>query len=200
MNYNGFLILTDIDGTLTPRAGEVSKENADAIEYFKENGGLFTFATGRMPDYLSRFPFRANAPIVTTNGTLVCDGEGNTLWEKTMPAEECTEVLRHVVANQTGVQTIQRCFKGEDALKIEFLPPKESLESAQKHLIAGHFLPLQRLPVGLVDEIIALQYCFRRFQSKASQGLAESDVLCLLEIQNGIVQIQKQKLKHFSFS
>ena len=129
MNYNGFLILTDIDGTLTPRAGEVSKENADAIEYFKENGGLFTFATGRMPEYLTRFPFRANAPIVTTNGTLMCDGEGNTLWEKTMPAEKCTEVLRHVVANQTGVQTIQRCFKGEDALKIEFLPPKESLES-----------------------------------------------------------------------
>ena len=129
MNYNGFLILTDIDGTLTPRAGEVSKENADAIEHFKKNGGLFTFATGRMPDYLSRFPFRANAPIVTTNGTLVCDGEGNTLWEKTMDVEDCTEVLRHIIANHTGLTTVQRCFKGEGEMKIDFLPPVERLAS-----------------------------------------------------------------------
>ena len=89
MNYNGYLILTDIDGTLTPRAGEVSAENAEAIEYFKKNGGLFTFATGRMPEYLSRFPFRANAPIVTINGTLICDGEENTLWQKPMAAKDC---------------------------------------------------------------------------------------------------------------
>ena len=129
MNYNGYLILTDIDGTLTPRAGEVTKENTDAIEYFKENGGLFTFATGRMPEYLSRFPFRANAPIVTTNGTLMCDGDGNTLWKKTMSAKECTEVLRHIVENHAGVKTVQRCFEGAEELKIEFLPPMESLAS-----------------------------------------------------------------------
>ena len=129
MNYNGYLILTDIDGTLTPRAGEVTKENTDAIEYFKKNGGLFTFATGRMPEYLSRFPFRANAPIVTTNGTLMCDGDGNTLWKKTMPAEDCTEVLRHIVANHTGVKTVQRCFERAEELNIEFLPPMESLAS-----------------------------------------------------------------------
>ena len=129
MNYNGYLILTDIDGTLTPRAGEVTKENTDAIEYFKENGGLFTFATGRIPEYLSRFPFRANAPIVTTNGTLMCDGDGNTLWKKTMPVEDCKEVLRHIVENHAGVKTVQRCFEGAEELKIEFLPPMESLAS-----------------------------------------------------------------------
>lgn len=129
MNYNGYLILTDIDGTLTPRAGEVTKENTDAIEYFKENGGLFTFATGRIPEYLSRFPFRANAPIVTTNGTLMCDGDGNTLWKKTMSAKDCTEVLRHIVENHAGVKTVQRCFEGAEELKIEFLPPMESLAS-----------------------------------------------------------------------
>lgn len=129
MNYNGFLILTDIDGTLTPRAGEVSKENTDAIEYFKENGGLFTFATGRIPEYLTRFPFRANAPIVTTNGTLMCDGDGNTLWKKTMPVEDCTEVLRHILESHTGVKTVQRCFEGAEEMKIEFLPPRESLAS-----------------------------------------------------------------------
>ena len=129
MNYNGFLILTDIDGTLTPRAGEVTPENTDASEYFKKNGGLFTFATGRMPEYLSRFPFRANAPIVTTNGTLMCDCDGNTLWKKTMSTEDCTEVIRHIIAHHTGIQTVQRCFEGPEGMKIEFLPPVESLST-----------------------------------------------------------------------
>lgn len=129
MNYNGFLILTDIDGTLTPRAGEVAPENTEAIEYFKANGGLFTFATGRMPEYLSRFPFRANAPIVTTNGTLMCDGNGKTLWEKTMGTEECTEILRRIVDRHPGVTTVQRCYNRNGELIIEFLPPQESLRS-----------------------------------------------------------------------
>lgn len=129
MNYNGFLILTDIDGTLTPRAGEVAPENTDAIEYFKANGGLFTFATGRMPDYLSRFPFRANAPIVTTNGTLMCDENGKILWEKTMTTKVCSEVLRHILAHHPGVKTVQRCSSHAGELHIEFLPPKESLLS-----------------------------------------------------------------------
>ncbi len=129
MNYDGYLILTDIDGTLTPRAGEVSAENAEAIEYFKANGGLFTFATGRMPEYLSRFPFRANAPVVTTNGTLICDGNGKTLWQKTMPTEVCTPVIRRILDRHPGVKTVQRCSQHPDRLMIEFLPPAESLLS-----------------------------------------------------------------------
>ena len=127
MNYNGYLILTDIDGTLTPRAGEVSTENTEAIEYFKANGGLFTFATGRMPDYLSRFPFQANAPIVTTNGTLICDGEGKILWQKTMTKEACIPVIRRIIDCHPGVKTIQRCSETPERLSIEFLPPAESL-------------------------------------------------------------------------
>lgn len=127
MNYNGYLILTDIDGTLTPRAGEVSAENAEAIEYFKKNGGLFTFATGRMPEYLSRFPFRANAPIVTINGTLICDGEGRTLWQKPMAAKDCIPVIRHILDRYPCVKTVQRCSQHPDRLAIDFLPPEESL-------------------------------------------------------------------------
>ena len=51
--FNGILICTDLDGTLLDNEKHVSKENIEAIEYFKKNGGLFTFLTGRMPFYLS---------------------------------------------------------------------------------------------------------------------------------------------------
>ena len=47
--FDGILICTDLDGTLLRKDKSVSKENIEAIEYFKKEGGLFTFVTGRMP-------------------------------------------------------------------------------------------------------------------------------------------------------
>ena len=38
--FEGILICTDLDGTLLKNDKSVSKENIDAINYFKENGGL----------------------------------------------------------------------------------------------------------------------------------------------------------------
>ena len=43
------LFCTDLDGTLYNDEKTVSKQNLDAIEYFKSEGGLFTFITGRVP-------------------------------------------------------------------------------------------------------------------------------------------------------
>ena len=52
--FEGCLICTDLDGTLFRSDKTVSKENIDAIEYFKSEGGYFTFVTGRMPFFSMR--------------------------------------------------------------------------------------------------------------------------------------------------
>ena len=49
--FDGILICTDLDGTLLANDKSISDENLRAIEYFKENGGYFTFVTGRTPFY-----------------------------------------------------------------------------------------------------------------------------------------------------
>ena len=49
--FDGYLICTDLDGTLYRNDKTVSAENREAIEYFKREGGYFTFVTGRMPYY-----------------------------------------------------------------------------------------------------------------------------------------------------
>ena len=36
--FKGYLILSDIDGTLTNDRGQISAENAAAIRYFQEEG------------------------------------------------------------------------------------------------------------------------------------------------------------------
>ena len=47
--FDGILLCTDLDDTLLTTDKRVSDENSKAIEYFKSEGGLFTFATGRVP-------------------------------------------------------------------------------------------------------------------------------------------------------
>ena len=46
--FDGILLCTDLDETLLTTDKKVSKENYDAIEYFKKEGGKFTFITGRV--------------------------------------------------------------------------------------------------------------------------------------------------------
>lgn len=45
--FEGILFCTDIDGTLLNDNKEVSKGNSEAIEYFKNEGGLFTFVRSK---------------------------------------------------------------------------------------------------------------------------------------------------------
>lgn len=47
--FDGYLLGTDLDGTLLKGDKSVSAENLDAIEYFKKEGGVFTMFTGRLP-------------------------------------------------------------------------------------------------------------------------------------------------------
>ena len=49
--FDGILLCTDLDGTLFSSDGSLSAENKEAIEYFKREGGYFTFITGRLPHY-----------------------------------------------------------------------------------------------------------------------------------------------------
>ena len=41
--FSGILLCTDLDGTVLDSNKNVSKENLDAIEYFKSEGGLYIY-------------------------------------------------------------------------------------------------------------------------------------------------------------
>jgi len=73
--FSGILLCSDLDDTLLTTDKRVSDENKKAIEYFKDNGGIFTFATGRIP-YGAKIMLRyiqPNAPMICFNGAGIYD-------------------------------------------------------------------------------------------------------------------------------
>ena len=73
--YDGYLILADYDGTLADRNGLVSAENVEAIRYFQSQGGYFTIASGRSPDFIRDVAKNVplNAPVIALNGGVIVD-------------------------------------------------------------------------------------------------------------------------------
>lgn len=77
------LFCTDLDGTLYSSDKTVSKQNLDAIEYFKSEGGLFTFITGRTPSTSQHVydTIKPNAPFGCFNGAGIYDiDEDKLIW------------------------------------------------------------------------------------------------------------------------
>lgn len=88
--FDGILICSDLDGTLLRDDKTVSKENMDAISYYKSEGGLFTFITGRMP-LISEDIYKTvepNAPFGCINGGGIYDHRKKEyVWMATLPRE-----------------------------------------------------------------------------------------------------------------
>jgi HAD superfamily hydrolase (TIGR01484 family) len=70
--FSGLLICSDFDGTVA-RKGVVTPQNAEAIRYFQDHGGLFTLATGRSLGMLSdnHGDFICNTSLVAMNGAVL---------------------------------------------------------------------------------------------------------------------------------
>ena len=96
--FAGILFCTDIDGTLLNKERQLPKENVDAIEYFKSEGGLFTFITGRPPQSANRIynMIKSNAPYGCINGGGVYDPvKQEYLWHCTL-SRDALEMVAEV--------------------------------------------------------------------------------------------------------
>lgn len=131
--FEEILITTDLDGTLLRNDTSISRENLEAIEYFKENGGFFTIVTGRPPVIVGKIyeTVRPNAPIGCYNGGGIYDmKKGEYLWKLELPRKALTlvEYIDEVMPDMS----IQLCgFENCYFCKMN--------ESMEKHLVLGGF-------------------------------------------------------------
>ena len=111
--FDGILMCTDLDGTLLKNDKTISRENIEAIEYFKREGGYFTFVTGRMPFYVSYIfdAINPNVPFGCINGGGLYDGsKGEYVWTEVMP-ESVLELVKCIDDNfdEVGIQVNTFC-------------------------------------------------------------------------------------------
>jgi len=137
--FDGILICTDLDNTLLTTDKRVSEENSKAIEYFKSEGGFFTFATGRVANgarVILDF-IKPNAPVIVFNGAAIYDFEKDRyLWKKPL-TPDAIEVVEFID------KSLPHCGIGVYCSDISYFP-KES-----KH--TERYRQIMRLPDNHVD-------------------------------------------------
>ncbi|NHN28529.1 Cof-type HAD-IIB family hydrolase [Paenibacillus agricola] len=85
--FKGYMLVTDMDGTLLNSSKTISPENLEAIQRFVAQGGLFTLATGRITSSAKRFADQLpiNAPAILYNGAVIHDyAKGVDVWQRTL--------------------------------------------------------------------------------------------------------------------
>ena len=101
--FDNTVIVTDLDGTLLTDSKRPGERNLAAIEYFKQNGGHFAIATGRVAalaeDSIPELPKLVNMLSVTSNGSLLYDFRtGEAPFVHTMDYELIKEIVDFVHA------------------------------------------------------------------------------------------------------
>lgn len=95
--FDGYLICSDVDGTF--HMGDTIAANSEAVKYFTDNGGRFTFATGRTVEYLYRPDLHdiINAPACLFNGSVVYDYQSEKLLREKRVNFCLGELLTHIL-------------------------------------------------------------------------------------------------------
>ena len=110
--FENIFIASDLDGTFFGSKTYLVERNLEKIKYFCENGGCFTFATGRLPMFM-RKPIPnpeniVNFPAVTGNGTCLFDYQiGKAVKEHFIDASLLAEVENFLI-KETGFEAAIR--------------------------------------------------------------------------------------------
>lgn len=107
--FEGILFCTDLDGTLYTTDKKVSEQNASAIEYFKSEGGVFTFITGRAASTSEEIyrTIKPNAPFGCFNGGGIYDRQKR-------------QLVWSVPLDESVLELVDYVYKGMPDVSIEF--------------------------------------------------------------------------------
>lgn len=127
--FDGYLLCSDCDWTLTDSNRKISRENSEAIRYFQKNGGLFTVATGRPPHYIQEFRemVEPNTYVVACNGTVLYDlAEDRPVC--TISIEQDVEpLLEFIYRELPGIVEVCATGETEELFRYTTVPGEEAL-------------------------------------------------------------------------
>lgn len=82
--FEGYVLISDMDGTLIGSNKKISEENLKAIDEFIDNGGKFSVATGRMVESVREYinELNVNLPTILHNGGKIYDFHNDNIIEE----------------------------------------------------------------------------------------------------------------------
>lgn len=94
--FEGYILVSDMDGTLIGSDRKVSDKNLEAIKYFTDRGGMFTVATGRMLQSVEEFisELHIKCPTMLHNGAKIFDFRNRETYVEHFIEEERKEAIR----------------------------------------------------------------------------------------------------------
>ena len=131
--FENIFIASDLDGTFFGSKTHLVERNLEKIKYFCDNGGRFTFATGRLPLFIRR-PVPnpeniVNFPAVMGNGTCLFDYQNQKAIEEHFVDCSLLAEVEDYLIKETGFEAAIRATYSEgvvmstlenSALKREF--------------------------------------------------------------------------------
>lgn len=101
MNFSNVIIMTDLDGTLLTDDKKILPGDMEAINRFRNGGGIFTLATGRGYSMAKPVAERVglDVPAVIFNGSAVYDFKQNKfLWHSALK-ENAKEIAKELISS-----------------------------------------------------------------------------------------------------
>ncbi len=109
--FDGCLLVSDVDGTLVSGSNPIAPYNVEKINYFIDNGGLFTLATGRCADacreLVENLGIRLSAPAAIVNGSVIYDYSANTVVGSTKVDEDTRAVIVRISKRENPLLGIE---------------------------------------------------------------------------------------------
>lgn len=167
--FEGHMIITDLDGTFLGKGASIVERNVRLANYFMENGGLFTFATGRgfmnLRVAIPNAEDYVNAPIIAANGTCFYEAATDTLSDFILlDPHVAREAVYYVIENYPGMNVR---MTGKDGFYIITNDLREKKLFGRVDPKYVHLMPVEEWPndtwlkcvfVGEKDEIQRLRY------------------------------------------
>lgn len=143
--FKGWILVSDLDGTLLDSNKCISSENIEAIRRFRDGGGVFTLGTGRMfravEPYLEKITL--DIPAIVFNGAAIYDfNKKKILWQQCLH-DSVENVAQKIIEEFPGI--------GMEVLQGDKLYVIRNNIEVEKHMNREGFLPayavsLEELP------------------------------------------------------
>ncbi|UKS29425.1 Cof-type HAD-IIB family hydrolase [Paenibacillus sp. HWE-109] len=219
---NQTLFVSDLDGTLLNKDQQISQQNLAAIRIFRELGGIFTLATGRMEAAVMPFikELDLDVPVILYNGARIYNPiTEEVLYDKHLPLLQ--ELWQQIVSSLTidvglfvyrdgqvytpNRNEIVKKHEEKDQVKCSLLTENMVMDRITKLLLISSDLGLLKAVEQLVhdhgmpNEIVYSEWNYLEIlPPNVSKGNALQELLRILSIENAYTMAVGDNLNDIS--